>query len=143
MSYLCVDTCVLPDYFMKVIETKRCLESGKTRNVSEAARMNGISRSTYYKYKDYVFETGSNTGAHCGTFLMLLSHEKGILSGVLSLFSDAGANILTISQSIPISNMASVTLTADLNQMNCDIDTLLKSLQELNGLEQIQLVAMN
>ncbi len=143
MSYLCVDTCVLPDYFEKVIATKRCLESGRTHNVSEAARLNGISRSTYYKYKDYVFETGSNTGSHCGTFLMLLSHEKGILSSVLSIFSDAGANILTISQSIPISNMASVTLTADLSQMNCDIDELMKHLEQLNGLDQIQLVAMN
>ena len=143
MSYLCVDTSVLPDYFEKVVATKRDLETGRIRNVSEATRLHGISRSTYYKYKDYVFETGNTAGSRCATFLMLLSHETGVLSGVLSLFSEAGTNILTISQSLPISNMASVTLTADLSNMQGDVDSLIESAGKINGLEQIQLVAMN
>lgn len=143
MSYLCVDTSVLPDYFEKVVAAKRDLETGRIHNVSEATRLHGISRSTYYKYKDFVFESANASGSRCATFLMLLSHETGVLSGVLNLFSEAGTNILTISQSLPISSMASVTLTADLTNMQGDIDSLLKKASELNGLEQIQLVAMN
>lgn len=143
MSYLCVDTCVLPDYFEKVVATKHDLETGRIKNVSEATRLHGISRSTYYKYKDYVFETGNAGGTRCATFLMLLSHETGVLSSVLALFSEAGSNILTISQSLPISNMASVTLTADLGNMQGDVNSLIDSASKINGLEQIQLVAMN
>ena len=54
-DYLIVHEKVLPDYFEKVVAARELLRRGKIREVSEAARTVGISRSTYYKYKDYVF----------------------------------------------------------------------------------------
>jgi len=41
--------------FIKVVEAKRILASGAIKNVNEAVRKVGISRSAYYKYKDHIF----------------------------------------------------------------------------------------
>ena len=54
-KYLIVDKSILPDYFEKVIEVRNLLRDGKFQNVSEAVKEVGISRSTYYKYKDFIF----------------------------------------------------------------------------------------
>ena len=142
-KYIWVDTAALPDYFTKVLDTKKLIESGAVKNVSEAARSNGISRSTYYKYKDYVFENAQTNTEHFATFLLLLNHESGVLSNVLSLFSALGANILTISQSFPIGSIASVTLTAELTDSQYEAEIYIKKASELSGVKQIQLVAIN
>ena len=58
--FLLVDSSALPDVFLKVLQAKELLASGSVSNISTAARQAGISRSAFYKYKDYVFdaETG-------------------------------------------------------------------------------------
>ena len=53
-KYLVVDKSILPGYYEKVVEARKLLESGKVKDVSQAAKQVGISRSTYYKYRDYV-----------------------------------------------------------------------------------------
>ena len=42
----------VPEVLLKVIEAKRLLDSGKITSVQEATEMVGISRSSFYKYKD-------------------------------------------------------------------------------------------
>ena len=49
-KYLVVDKSILPGYYEKVEEARKLLESGKVKDVSQAAKQVGISRSTYYKY---------------------------------------------------------------------------------------------
>ena len=142
-TYLYVDSEVLPDYFFKVLSAKKLLESGKTNSVTEATRLNGISRSTYYKYKDSVYEASELENVHYATFFMLLTHEPGVLSNVLSYFSAAGASVLTISQSLPIGSIASVTITVDLSASKVDPDTMLESVSRLDGVSQVQLIGMN
>ena len=51
VNYLLVDMSVLPEVYVKVIEAKGYLQSGEAANASQAAKMAGISRSAYYKYK--------------------------------------------------------------------------------------------
>ncbi|MBR4236756.1 MAG: ACT domain-containing protein [Clostridia bacterium] len=142
-TYLYVDSEVLPDYFFKVLSAKKLLESGKTNSVTEAVRLNGISRSTYYKYKDSVYEATRFENVHYATFFMLLTHEPGVLSNVLSYFSAAGASVLTISQSLPIGQIASVTVTVDLNASDISPDTMLESVAHIDGVSQAQLIGMN
>ena len=52
---LLVDSSVLPEVFLRVVEAKRMLAVGQVRSLSEAAKAAGISRSALYKYKDCVF----------------------------------------------------------------------------------------
>lgn len=141
-NFLIVDKRILPDYYEKVIRTRQLLTSGSVREVSAAVRMTGISRSTYYKYKDFIFEPEETSSARKAVFLMILSHETGVLSSVLSLFSEIGANILAISQSPPIQEKASVMLSADIGGIGTEISEVLKKLTDLSGVEQARLLTM-
>ena len=54
-QYVLADVSVLPDVFPKVLKAKKLLRAGEAATVHDAVRMTGISRSAYYKYKDYIF----------------------------------------------------------------------------------------
>ena len=97
-KYLLVDKKILPSYYDKVIEARTLLSSGKIKDVSEAVKAVGISRSTYYKYKDYIFSTNTDTGGRKAIISFTLSHKPGILSEVIGKLSYYGANILTRTQ---------------------------------------------
>ncbi len=86
-NYLIVHKSILPEYYEKVLECRRLMESGKVREVSQAVKQVGISRSTYYKYKDYIFEPNDLTGSRKAVFSMMLDHEPGVLSGLLKCLS--------------------------------------------------------
>jgi chorismate mutase len=64
-KYLIVDKSLLPSYCEKVAEARELLDEGQARDVSEAVKMVGISRSTYYKYKDMVRDKHSLNGPSC------------------------------------------------------------------------------
>ena len=55
VKFLVVNTEVLPDIFVKVIKTKDLLRTGEAKNIQQAVKQVGLSRSAFYKYKDAVF----------------------------------------------------------------------------------------
>ena len=141
-NYLIVDKKILPSYYEKVIEARLLLESGEVREVNSAVKRVGISRSTYYKYKDYIFAPDESTSGRHAVLSLMLSHETGILSTVLNQFSECGANILTITQSLPIRGKASVTVTLDISGMSGPLTGLMSALSETPGAENPRLVAV-
>ena len=141
-SYLIVERSALPDYFEKVIEARRLLESGACTQVSDAVREVGISRSTFYKYKDKVMEPSQLNIGRKASLMLTLSHEAGMLSRVLNALSNLGANILTITQSLPVHGKASIMLTLDMIKMETPIDEMMSMLQQLEGVEKVRLLAV-
>ena len=141
-SYLIVHKSILPDYYEKVLECRRLMESGKVREVSQAVKQVGISRSTYYKYKDFIFEPSDLTGSRTAAFSMMLDHTPGVLSALLKRISEFNASVLTIAQSPPIHDKASVTVSLDVTNLGDSIDALTKSLEELPGLDNLRLLAI-
>ena len=141
-SYLIVHKSILPDYYEKVLECRRLMESGKVREVSQAVKQVGISRSTYYKYKDFIFEPSDVTGSRTAVFSMMLDHTPGVLSALLSCFSEAGASVRTSSQSPPIHDKASVTVSIDVSGVSVSIDELTARLAALPGLDNLRLLAI-
>ena len=142
-NYLIVHKSILPDFFDNILEAKHLLEEGKAKNVMQATRMVGISRSTFYKYKDYILEPIRMSEGRKAVISMLLSHETGILSHVLTKVSDAGASILTITQSLPVHGKASVTITLDISGMPSLVTGLLKDIDECQGVENAKLIAID
>ena len=51
-KYYVVRDKALPEVLQKVVEVKRLLETDKNMTVQEAAEQVGLSRSSFYKYKD-------------------------------------------------------------------------------------------
>ena len=141
-SYLIIERTALPDYFLKVVEARKLLENGVCDQVSEAVRRVGISRSTYYKYKDRIIEPSELNIGHKATLMLTLTHEAGNLSRVLNEVSAFGANILTITQSLPLHGTASIMISLDTNKMERAIEQLIDDLQRLEGVEKVRLLAV-
>lgn len=141
-DYLIVHKKILPMYYEKVLEARNLLESGAERDVSAAVRAVGISRSTYYKYKDYIYSPDSGEMGRKAVISMLLSHEIGVLSTALNKLSSLGVNVLTISQNIPIRDVASVLMTLDVSQMSISIEETTRILSDISGVENVSLVAI-
>lgn len=142
-NYLIVHKSILPDYFETVLKAKHLLEEGTAKNVMQATKMVGISRSTFYKYKDFILEPIRLSDGRKAVISMLLSHETGILSSVLSKISESGASVLTITQSLPIRGKASVTLTLDISGMPGPINNLIKEIDDSTGVENTKLIAVD
>ena len=141
-EYLIIHKSILPDYYDKVIEARRKLESGEAKDVSQAVRMAGISRSTYYKYKDYILEPTELSVGRRAVVSVMLSHEPGVLSALLAQISAAGGSVLTITQSLPIRGLASVTISLDVGNMSQSMNELLAKLDKCPGVEQLRLLAV-
>ncbi len=141
-DYLIVEKSALPDYFLKVVEARRLLESGACQQVSGACEQVGISRSTYYKYKDKVIEPTRLTVGRKAVLMLMLDHESGVLSKVLNRLTGFAVNILTITQSLPIHDRASVTISMDISELSDTLDAMLEALSQVAGVESLRLVAV-
>lgn len=141
-KYLIVSKKILPDVYDKVIEARNLINNGNVKGISEAVKIVGISRSTYYKYKDYVFSPSENSIGRKAVVSMMLRHEKGVLSSVLNYMSQENANILTITQSIPINGKASVNLSLDISDISKSIDDIIAELKTLKGVGSVKLLSV-
>ena len=141
-DYLIVHKKILPVYYEKVLEARQMVESGAARDVSAAVRAVGISRSTYYKYKDFIYSPDNGDAGRKAVISMQLSHEIGVLSTALNRLSEMDVNVLTISQSLPIRDAASVVMTLDIAQMNVSLDEATRALSGIPGVENVYLVAV-
>ena len=142
-NYLIVDKRILPDYYEKVVEARAMLRSGSVKEVSEAVKRVGISRSTYYKYKDFIFSPNEDDGlVRRAVISMLLTHKKGVLSDMLNLLSSFGANILTITQSLPIHGSASVVLSLDMTNVQADMDDVIARISACEYASAVALIAI-
>lgn len=141
-KYLIVSKKILPDVYEKVIEARNLINSGSVKGISEAVKMVGISRSTYYKYKDYVFSPDENQIGRKAVISMMLKHEKGVLSNVLNYLSQEHANILTINQSIPINGKASVNVSLDISDLSKSIDDVIFEMKKIKGATSVKLLSV-
>ena len=133
---------ILPEIFKKVLEVKENLLLGKAKDISTAVRNVGISRSTYYKYKDHIFPMVEGINSKKITLVMLLSNETGALSKVLDCIAFNKGNILTISQDIPINMAANVTITLDISNIKKDLKHLVNTLRGLQNIISVKVLAM-
>ena len=123
---------------MKVVEVNRLLSAGKVKTIQEAVDRVGISRSSYYKFKNDIEEFHSSMTGMTLTLSMEISDETGILSDILREIADFGANILTIHQSIPIGGMASVSISMQVLKSSENVSGLLENLERLSGIRKIR-----
>lgn len=136
-----VDKKVLPDVFIKVVEVKRLIESGQAETVLEAVNAVGISRSAFYKYRDFVFELSENNRGKTITISFNLDDTPGLLSNVLNKIADEGVNVLTINQTIPINKVANVTITMETDAMKSNINGLMDCLGKIKGVKTLKIIA--
>ncbi len=141
VEYYIVDRRALPDVFIKVVEAKRLLSTGQVQTVQEATDQLGISRSSFYKYKDMIEPFTDTTHKKTVTLSCTLNDEPGVLSHLLAVIGDGGANILTIHQSIPINGLADISLSIEVFDGKQEIGDVIEALRRVPGVHAIKIVA--
>lgn len=141
-KFFVVSSEILPDVLEKVIEARSLLQTGKVKRISEAVKQVGVSRGTYYKYKDAVFAFNQEQSRRKAVITMIISAEQGSLSKLLNIVSNEHANILAINQSIPINGIHTLSLTLDITDLDVSIETFLGYLNDLPVVEKVDLVAV-
>ena len=131
----------VPEVLLKVVEAKRLLDSGKMTSVQDATEVVGISRSSFYKYKDDIFPYHENQKGKTITMVIQLDDEPGLLSIVLKTIADFHANILTIHQSIPVNGIASLSLSIDVFPATGDVEVMKNSIESVQGIHYAKILA--
>lgn len=142
-KYLIVDKSLLPSYFEKVAEAKELIDEGVAKDVSEAVRKVGISRSTFYKYKDLVRDISTVSMGRHAIISMMMSHRVGILSTVIGVISSYDYSVWTITQNPPVDAKANVVITLELGEDADALDDMLKEISLVPGLSRVQLLGMD
>jgi chorismate mutase len=142
-KYLIVDKALLPTYCEKVSLAKELLDEGKAADVSEAVRMVGISRSTFYKYRDMVREISTVSMGRHAIISMMMRHRVGTLSSVINIISRYGFSVWTITQNPPVDSKANVVITLELGEDPKKLDVMLKEITDTPGLSRVQLLGMD
>jgi len=140
-KFYLVEKTSMPEVLLRVLEAKELIETKQCKTVADATRQAGISRSAFYKYRDTVSPFYDATSRRMMTFHILLKNRTGALSNVLGIFSNFGANILTINQSIPVRGRAVVTITAETHDLTVEIDRLLEAVEADPEVIHIDLIA--
>lgn len=138
-TLMLIDAKVLPEVFSKVLTAKKLLADGECKDVSEAVKKAEISRSAFYKYRDYVFPFNQMDGII--TLFFIVSDITGVLSSILALLAEAKTNVLTINQNIPVNSVADVTISIQKNFSEVNLQELVDKLKLLNGVKDVRVLA--
>ena len=137
VEYYIVSAEALPDVFLKVAEAKRMLQTGEAGTVGEAARLVGISRSAFYKYKDCVFAYNERYEGHIVTLHAILEDRSGVMLQFVNALYKCGANILTVYQDIPNGGRASVSVSFRTGSEEMNISDVLDTLHSVEGVVSV------
>lgn len=142
ISYVLVDSEVAPEVFVKVVEAKNYLASGRCNTIGEALEHAKISRTAFYKYKNYVFSYNDAKSDKMITLGFTLEDISGVLSDILKVLARYNTNVLTINQNIPVNGIANVTISIETGNMTVDSDELTRNLGRIYGVNRVTVLAM-
>ena len=140
-KYFLVKQKAVPEVLLKVVEAKRLLESERAITVQEATEKVGISRSSFYKYKDDILPFYDNAKGKTITLVIQMDDEQGLLSDLLHVVAVYKANILTIHQRIPVGGVATLTLSVEVRENTGNVSTMVEELEAVSGVHYVKILA--
>lgn len=140
-KYFVVKQKAVPEVLLKVVEAKKLLESERAITIQEATDKVGISRSSFYKYKDDIFPFYDNTKGKTITLVIQMDDEQGLLSDLLHVVAVYKANILTIHQSIPVNGVTTLTLSVEVRSNTGNVSKMVEDIEEMNGIHYVKILA--
>jgi chorismate mutase len=139
-EYFIVHKSILPDYYELIIQAREMIND-KKYSISDACKLLNISRSTYYKYKDYIFRASKELG-NKAIFVIKTIDEKGILSSILQVVYDTCGNVISINQDKPLDDTAYITVSIDISELNSTIDYLKEKISEITGVKSVDIMGV-
>jgi chorismate mutase len=139
-EYYIVRKKAVPQVLVDVVRAKQLIESGKAESVQEAISRTGISRSSFYKYQNDIFPFHESARGTTFTLMFQMEDEPGLLSDALRIIAQYRANILTIHQSIPVSGVATLSLSIQVQKTTGNMSEMLKELENHSGVHNVKVV---
>ena len=140
-GYYVVKQKALPEVLLKVVEAKKLVDTGRVLSIQDAVDQVGISRSSFYKYKDDIFPFHDTAAGTTITLTFQMDDEPGLLSDVLKIIAEFGANILTIHQSIPINGVASLSISVQVLPTTEDVSKMVDAMERQKGVHYVKIIA--
>lgn len=140
LSYYLIEASAVPKVYKKIIETKELLARDTGLSIAEAVSRVGLSRSTFYKYKDSIARFRDVDTKKPVTIHAKLVDKKGVLSGLLQLMSELGASIITINQSIPTDGVALLTLSISTENLCVSVEELVAMAKDADGVNSLEIL---
>ncbi len=139
-EYYVIRRRAVPDVLLKVVEANRLVKSGQVSSVQEAVDRLGISRSSFYKYRDDIIPFHDNAQGKTITLSLQINDVPGLLSRVLQIIAQSNVNILTIHQSIPINGVASLSISVQVLMASGDTSVMVQALEALEGVGSVEII---
>ena len=141
-KYYVVKKTAVPEVLIKVVETKRLLATRRGMTIQEATEEIGISRSSFYKYKDDIFPFYAGKKGRSITFVIEVDDQPGVMASILNIFALYKANILTIHQSIPINGKGLLTVSVDIEDSETDVSAMIQDIEKIEDVSYVKIIAM-
>ena len=140
-KYYVVKENALPEVLLRVVEAKRLLDSERNISIQEATERAGLSRSSFYKYKDDIFPFHETAKGRTITFIVQMDDAPGFLSQILAVIAKFRANILTIHQSVPVGSVATITLSTEVQDGTEDVSRMIGEIETLKHVRYVKIVS--
>lgn len=140
-EYYIIDAKALPEVYSLVVKAKQLLASGKAETVQDAVEKVGISRSSFYKYKDMVEPFSDMVRRKAVTLSARLEDRPGILAQFLQVLEKSSVNVLTINQTVPIGGLADVSVSIEVLEHSWHIEDIISTLRSIKGVSSIRILA--
>ena len=131
---------ILPEAIKKTIKVKEILKLGEAKSINEAVERMDLSRSAYYKYKDYVFPFYEIAQGKIVSITVSMSNDPGMLSGILRAIAESNGSILTINQDIPLQGIANVTIAFETKDLSTTLEECLDNIRSIRGILKVEIL---
>ena len=139
-KFYLVNEVILPEAIKKTIKVKSILQLGEAKTINEAVEKMDLSRSAYYKYKDYVFPFYELSQGKIVSINALISNESGMLSNILRIIADYNGSVLTINQNLPLQGVAHVNISVETKELTLPVEDVLHEVRQLEGVIKVELI---
>lgn len=138
--FLLIRTDVCPQIFLKTVEAKKKIALYSGRSITEILKEVGVGKSAFYKYRDKVFTYDKLDHEQVVTLYFVVEDFSGILASIVNKIAEAGGNILTINQNVPIGGLADVTIAIDTESMAKSLDALIGDVCGVAGVRRAEVL---
>ena len=125
-KYYVIKEKAVPEVLLKVIEAKRLMDMQEL-TVQQATEKAGISRSSFYKYKDDILPFHDNAKGKTITFILQMDDEPGLLSDVLKIIAE-------------FHGVASLTISVDIAEDRGDASEMINEIESRQGVHYFKIL---
>ena len=135
---------VLPESVVKTLKIKDALKNNPELSIYEAVKLFDLSRSAFYKYRETIFPVDEKMLDHREfTLIIYVNAIVGMLAQVLNTVSKLQLSVLTIHQSVPMEEKATITLSLSAKDTTISIDEIIKALRNIEHVSKVELISMS